>query len=128
RGGLGGRPPPPLPTLHLRAFGPVSRVRTDVFWPMQLAELTPAVMEILEYPKRSTSASVIAASGGAASFAAMTFAAWLAAAYGGLALLIHTATVAIAAVRCRPPARPLEPPQDATGVTVVRPVCGIDNF
>jgi ceramide glucosyltransferase len=58
----------------------------------------------------------------------MTFAAWLAAAYSGLALLIHIATVAIAAVRCRTPARHLDPPADAPGVTVIRPVCGIDNF
>src|SRR5689334_12007320 len=68
---------------------------------------------------------VIAASRRAARFAWMTFAAWLAAAYSGLALLIHIATVAIAAVRCRTPARPLDPPQDAPGVTLVRPVCGL---
>jgi ceramide glucosyltransferase len=35
---------------------------------------------------------------------------------------------AIAASRCRARSRPLPPAQDAPPITIVRPVCGVDNF
>jgi ceramide glucosyltransferase len=58
----------------------------------------------------------------------MTLAVWAAAAYCGLATLLHIATNAIAIVRCRLPARHRPPPGDAPAVTLVRPVCGIDDY
>ena len=58
----------------------------------------------------------------------MTFAVWAAAAYCGIATFIHVATIAIAIVRCRAPARHVAPPAGAPTVTVVRPVCGVDDF
>src|SRR5262245_24981907 len=51
-----------------------------------------------------------------------------AAAFCGLALLIHLVSVTIAIVRCRAPARALPASPDAAPVTIVRPVCGVDNF
>ncbi|MEA2939256.1 MAG: ceramide glucosyltransferase [Alphaproteobacteria bacterium] len=53
---------------------------------------------------------------------------WAASAYCGLLITLHLATIAIAARRCRTPARHLPPPSDAPAVTIVRPVCAIDNF
>jgi ceramide glucosyltransferase len=41
---------------------------------------------------------------------------------------LHLLSIAVAAVRARPRGTPLSPPQPAPGVSVVRPVCGIDNF
>jgi ceramide glucosyltransferase len=58
----------------------------------------------------------------------MTFALWAAATFCGLALAAHLGSIAIAIVRCRVPARELAPPSDAPPVTVIRPVCGTDNF
>jgi ceramide glucosyltransferase len=58
----------------------------------------------------------------------MTLALWAAAAICGLGIFSHIASLAIATVRCRTPARPMPPPANATAVTLVRPVCGIDNF
>src|SRR5690349_24788644 len=51
-----------------------------------------------------------------------------AAAFCGLALLIHLTSVIIAIVRCRSPKGALPPALDAPPVTIVRPVCGVDNF
>jgi ceramide glucosyltransferase len=51
-----------------------------------------------------------------------------AAAFCGLALLIHLVSVMVAIVRCRPRQRALDPASDAPPVTIVRPVCGVDNF
>jgi ceramide glucosyltransferase len=51
-----------------------------------------------------------------------------AAAFCGLALLIHLVSVMVAIVRCRPPRRALAAASDAPPVTIVRPVCGVDNF
>ena len=51
-----------------------------------------------------------------------------AAAFCGLATLIHLASVIVAIVRCRPPKTALAPAADAPPVTIVRPVCGVDNF
>jgi ceramide glucosyltransferase len=52
----------------------------------------------------------------------------LAAAFAGLALASHLASILIAMIRCRRLAQPQPPPPSAPGVTLVRPVCGIDNF
>ena len=57
----------------------------------------------------------------------MTFAVWAAALYCGIATLLHFVSIAIAVVRCRAPARHLTPPADAPAVTLVQPVCGVDN-
>ena len=58
----------------------------------------------------------------------MTFALWAASAFCGLAIAIQLASIAVAIVRCRLPARELAPPGDAPPITIIRPVCGIDNF
>ena len=50
----------------------------------------------------------------------------LAAVYCGGAVLLHLTSIAIAARRCRPSGRVIADP-GAPGVSVVRPVCGIDN-
>jgi ceramide glucosyltransferase len=57
----------------------------------------------------------------------MTFALWAASAIGGTATIIQLTSIAIAIVRCRMPARSLEPPSHAPPISIVRPVCGIDN-
>jgi ceramide glucosyltransferase len=49
-------------------------------------------------------------------------------AFCALATLVHLASVVVAIVRCRPPRGPLIAAPDAPPVTVVRPVCGVDNF
>lgn len=41
---------------------------------------------------------------------------------------LQVITTAIAAIRCRARTKPLPPPRDAAPVTIVRPVCGADNF
>jgi ceramide glucosyltransferase len=52
---------------------------------------------------------------------------WLALTICAVLSLIHLVTVAIAAIRCRP--REATPrPSDASLVTLVRPVCGVDNY
>jgi ceramide glucosyltransferase len=51
-----------------------------------------------------------------------------AAAFCAVALLIHLVSMTIAIVRCRAPTRALPAAPDAPPVTIVRPVCGIDNF
>jgi ceramide glucosyltransferase len=58
----------------------------------------------------------------------MTVAIWAAAAFCGLALAVQFGSIAIAIIRCRIPARQLPPPDDAPPITIIRPVCGIDNF
>jgi ceramide glucosyltransferase len=58
----------------------------------------------------------------------MTILTSAAAAFCGLALLIHLVSVMVAIVRCRPPQRALAAASDAPSVTIVRPVCGVDNF
>jgi ceramide glucosyltransferase len=50
-----------------------------------------------------------------------------AAAFCGITTLLHLASVIVAIVRCRP-SQPLAPAGDAPPVTIVRPVCGVDNF
>jgi ceramide glucosyltransferase len=44
------------------------------------------------------------------------------------ATALHLASVGIAAIRCRTGARRRRPDDDAAPVTLVRPLCGIDNF
>jgi ceramide glucosyltransferase len=51
-----------------------------------------------------------------------------AAAFAGIALACHLVSILIAVIRCRRSTRPEPPPRDAPGVTLVRPVCGLDNF
>jgi ceramide glucosyltransferase len=51
-----------------------------------------------------------------------------AAAFCGIATLTHLLSIVVAARRCRPPRHPLAPTPDAPPVSVIRPVCGIDNF
>lgn len=41
---------------------------------------------------------------------------------------LHILSLAVAAFRARPRRTPLAPPRPSPGVSVVRPVCGIDNF
>lgn len=50
------------------------------------------------------------------------------AAFCAPALLIHLSSVIVAIVRCRPPQGALPPARGAPPVTIVRPVCGVDNF
>ncbi|MBO0758487.1 MAG: glycosyltransferase [Bradyrhizobiaceae bacterium] len=58
----------------------------------------------------------------------MVFAIIFAAAFAGLALASHLVSILVAMIRCRRLARPHPRPRSAAGVTLVRPVCGIDNF
>jgi ceramide glucosyltransferase len=52
----------------------------------------------------------------------------LATSFAGLALASHFASILVAMLRCRRLTRSLARPESALGVTLVRPVCGIDNF
>jgi ceramide glucosyltransferase len=52
---------------------------------------------------------------------------WLALTLCAMLSLIHVITVIIAATRCRPHAA-AEPPAYAASVTLIRPVCGVDNY
>src|SRR5215472_14104252 len=45
-----------------------------------------------------------------------------------LATILQVVSTGIAAIRCRARNRPLPPPKNAAPVTIVRPVCGVDNF
>jgi len=58
----------------------------------------------------------------------MIFAIWAAAAFCGITFLLHILSIIIAIARCAPQSRALAPAPDAPPVTIVRPVCGIDNF
>jgi ceramide glucosyltransferase len=86
---------------------------------------TPARAQRVEEP---LTLRVIASSSQLDTVAGMTILLSAAAAFCGLALLIHLASVTIAIVRCRPPEDALAPAADAPPVTIVRPVCGVDNF
>ncbi|HVH80201.1 MAG TPA: glycosyltransferase, partial [Stellaceae bacterium] len=57
----------------------------------------------------------------------MTLANW-AAGFCILATSLQVIGNAIAAVRCRARTKLMPPPRDAALVTIVRPVCGVDNF
>ncbi|EJW11203.1 Ceramide glucosyltransferase [Rhodovulum sp. PH10] len=52
----------------------------------------------------------------------------IAAAICGLATLVHVFSVITAATRCRAPANPVPARPDAPPVSIVRPVCGLENF
>ncbi|MFD2184140.1 ceramide glucosyltransferase [Rhodoplanes azumiensis] len=52
----------------------------------------------------------------------------LAVAFCGLTVLVHVASVAIAAWRCRVRSGTMAPRPGTPPVTIVRPVCGIENF
>jgi ceramide glucosyltransferase len=45
-----------------------------------------------------------------------------------LATSLQVISTAIAAIRCRARSEPLPPPEDPALVTIVRPVCGVDNY
>jgi ceramide glucosyltransferase len=51
----------------------------------------------------------------------------LAAAFCGLATLFHFASIIAAAVRCKAQPGALPPPMQAPAVTIIRPLCGIEN-
>ncbi|HVY00743.1 MAG TPA: ceramide glucosyltransferase [Pseudorhodoplanes sp.] len=58
----------------------------------------------------------------------MTLAICLAAGFAALALVFHLLSVVTAARRCRPAHESLPPPPGAEPVSLVIPVCGLDNF
>ena len=45
-----------------------------------------------------------------------------------LLILLHLVSLGVAVIRARPRLAPLPPPRAAPGVSVVRPVCGLDNY
>jgi ceramide glucosyltransferase len=57
----------------------------------------------------------------------MTASVIAAASFCGITALLHIASIVVAIVRCRPRAF-VVPPREAPPVTIVRPVCGLDNF
>ena len=57
----------------------------------------------------------------------MTLATW-AMVLCAVATAVHFVSLALAGHKCRSRARHLPPPEDAVPVTVVRPLCGVDNF
>ena len=58
----------------------------------------------------------------------MNAAIWFAGSFAVLTFAVHLLSVSIAAVRCRRPKTPVRAPAGAPAVTLVRPVCGIDNL
>jgi ceramide glucosyltransferase len=57
----------------------------------------------------------------------MTASVIAAASFCAITALLHAVSIIFTIIRCRP--RPvLAPPRDAPPVTIVRPVCGLDNF
>jgi ceramide glucosyltransferase len=58
----------------------------------------------------------------------MTIALWAVSAFCGLAIAVHLGSIAIAIARCRTRTQTLAPPDDAPPITIIRPVCGVDNF
>jgi ceramide glucosyltransferase len=58
----------------------------------------------------------------------MTLAICLAAGFAALALVFHLLSIVTAARRCRPADESLPPPPGAEPVSLVIPVCGVDNF
>ncbi|MGZ5895614.1 MAG: ceramide glucosyltransferase [Xanthobacteraceae bacterium] len=58
----------------------------------------------------------------------MTAAILFAIAFVVLTIAIHLSSVAVAAMRCRAPRERTRAPYDAPAITLVRPVCGIDNY
>ena len=62
------------------------------------------------------------------SFVGMTILILAAFAFCGLATLLHLVSVSVSIARCRPPRHPLTAAPDGPPVTIVRPVCGVDNY
>ena len=58
----------------------------------------------------------------------MTVAIWAAASLVVLATIFHLAGMAVAVMRCRLPCAPLVAPADGPAVSLVIPVCGLDNY
>jgi ceramide glucosyltransferase len=58
----------------------------------------------------------------------MTLAICAAATFCGVAISLHIASILAAAVRCRTRGAHEPPPPGAPPVTLIRPVCGLDNF
>ena len=58
----------------------------------------------------------------------MTVAIWAAASFVVLATTLHLASMAVAMIRCRPPRVPLAAAADGSPVSLVIPVCGLDNY
>ena len=58
----------------------------------------------------------------------MTVAIWAAASFVVLATTLHLASMAVAMIRCRPPRVPLAAAADGPPVSLVIPVCGLDNY
>src|ERR1700704_5783021 len=61
----------------------------------------------------------------------MTASALAAASFCGMAILLHIFSIIVAALRCRPKQAvplPITEPPGAPPVSIVRPVCGLDNF
>lgn len=52
----------------------------------------------------------------------------LAAAFAIFSIVLHLVSIAAAAVRCKPERKPLPPSPDAPPVSVVIPVCGLENY
>ena len=71
---------------------------------------------------------VIAPSSPVLNVVTMAIALWAAAAFCGITTLLHLVSVAVAVARCRRRKSPLAPPPEAPPVTIIRPVCGVDNF
>lgn len=57
----------------------------------------------------------------------MRFALWAAVAICTVVAVIHLASIVIAILRCRMPRQHLPPPDNPPAVSIVRPVCGLDN-
>lgn len=58
----------------------------------------------------------------------MTIALWAASAFCGFALVFHFGSIGLAIIRCRSPRCDVPAPDPAPPITVIRPVCGLDNF
>src|SRR5271157_1762334 len=58
----------------------------------------------------------------------MSIATWSVCAFCLVALILHFASIAIAAARCRTHPYHQIPPLDAPAVSLVRPVCGMENY
>ena len=56
----------------------------------------------------------------------MMIAVWLAAGFAMIATSLHFASILAAIRRCRQ-TPPIKPPPNAPGVSLIRPVCGIEN-
>jgi ceramide glucosyltransferase len=58
----------------------------------------------------------------------MTISIWIAGAVGVVATTAHIASILIVVRRSRMARRPVDRPRDAPAISLIRPVCGIDNY